>query len=84
VAQSLQAAADACNNGVLSSMLTQTFAAPTGTGFGTATGGAATATAAGTASASGTVAPKSGSGRIGVGMALIGVVGVLGAAFAAI
>jgi hypothetical protein len=68
----------------VSSLLTQTFSVPTGTGFATATGGGATATAGGAASASGTAQVKSsGSSKVIVGLGFTGVVTLLGAAFAA-
>lgn len=67
----------------MSSLLTETFSIPTGTGFATATGGGATATAGG-ASASNTAQVKSsGSSKVIVGMGFAGVI-ALGAAFAAI
>jgi hypothetical protein len=69
----------------VSSLLTQTFSDPTGTGFATATGAGATATASatGTASASTTAQVKSsGSKKMICGMGF-GVVALV-AAFAAI
>ena len=84
----MQAAFNSCNDGALSSLLTETFAEPTGTAFAGTTAAAATATAAtgtGTASASGTATvKKSGSGKVAIGLGFGGVVAILGAAFAAI
>lgn len=82
----MQAAFNSCNDGALSSLLTETFAEPTGTAFAGTTAAAATATATtGTASASGTATvKKSGSGKVVIGLGFGGVVAILGAAFAAI
>lgn len=68
----------------MSSLLTQTFSVPTGTGFETATGAGATATASatGTASASSTAQVKSSGSRkviCGMGFGIVALVAAVAA-----